>query len=68
MEIFNQAVLIMEGGGGEITKTIKLSETNWPYIPSEAVPKSLGELTCEQWYARNYALYYLFDICEQSNI
>ena len=67
MEIFDQAVSIMEGGV-EIAKRIKLSETNRPYIPSEAVPKSLGELTSEQWCARNYALYYLFDIREQSNI
>ncbi len=52
----------------EIAKNIKLSETNQPYIPSEAVPKSLGELTSEQWCAKNYALYYLFDIREQSNI
>ncbi len=67
MEIFNQAVSIMEGGV-EIAKTIKLSETNRPYIPSDAIPKSLGELTSEQWCARNYALYDQFDIRKQSNI
>ncbi len=48
MEIFDQAVSIMEGGV-EIAKRIKLSETNRPYIPSEAVPKSLRELTSEHW-------------------
>ncbi len=44
MDIFNQSVSIMERGGG-IAKKIRLSERNQPYIPSDAVPKSLGELT-----------------------
>ncbi len=67
MEVFDQAVSIREGGG-EIAKRIKLSERNRPYIPSDAVPKSLCELTSQQWCARNYALYYLFDIRKQSHI
>ncbi len=61
MENFKQAVSIMERGGG-IAKKVSLSERNQPHIPSDAVPKSLGELTNQQWCSRNYALYYLFDI------
>ncbi len=51
-----------------IARNVGLSERNRPYIPSDAVPKSLGELTNRQWCSRNYALYYPFDIQEQSNI
>ncbi len=67
MEIFNQAVSIIERGGG-VARKVRLPERNQPYIPSDAVPKSLSELTNWQWCSRNYAPYYLFDICKQLNI
>ncbi len=54
--------------GGRIARKLMQSERNQPYIPSEAIPKSLNELTNQQWCARHYALYYLVDICKQSSI
>ncbi len=68
MVIFNQAISILEREGGRTARKIRLSERNQPYIPSEAIPKSLGELTNNQRCSKHYVLYNLFDIHEQSSI
>ncbi len=45
MEIVNQAVSNMERGGGNCQENQIIREEPTTYIPSDAVPKSLGELT-----------------------
>ncbi len=47
---------------------MRISESTQPYFPSEAIPKSLGELTNHQWCVRHYAIHYLFDIFKQMSL
>ncbi len=67
MDIFNQAISFLERGG-EIARKMRLLEISQQCIPSEAIPKSLNELTNNQWCSKHYALYYPFHIHEQSSI